>query len=115
MGRILVIDDNEGVRGVLSRILEEIGHDVAIADGGDKGIEIFNHRCRFDLVLTDIGLPGIDGNEVAKQIRESEPPKTPVIAMTSHQEMGFERDLFDSVLIKPFRLEALLDMIGSYL
>jgi CheY-like chemotaxis protein len=115
MRHILVIDDNEEIRRVLHRFLEAMGYDVAVADGGDKGIEIFNHRCRFDLVLTDIGLPGIDGNEVAKQIRKSEPPTTPVIAMTSHLEMGFERDLFDSVLIKPFRLEALLDMIGPYL
>jgi CheY-like chemotaxis protein len=115
MGSILVIEDNEEIRGLLHRFLEAMGYDVAVADGGDKGIDIFNHRCCFDLVLTDIGLPGMNGNEVARQIRKSEQPKTPVIAMTGHQGMGFERDLFDSVLIKPFKLEVLADTIGSYL
>jgi CheY-like chemotaxis protein len=115
MRHILVIDDNEDIRRLLHKFLEAMGYDVAVADGGDKGVDIFNHRCRFDLVLTDIGLPGMDGNDVARQIRKSEQPKTPVIAMTGYQEMDLERDLFDSVLIKPFKLEALVDKIGSYL
>jgi two-component system capsular synthesis sensor histidine kinase RcsC len=115
MRHILVIEDNEQIRRLLHRFLEAMGYDITVADSGGNGIDIFNHRCCFDLVLTDIGLPGIDGNEVAKQIRKSELPKTPIIAMTGFQEMSFHRELFDYVLIKPFKLEALLDTIGSYL
>lgn len=115
MRRILVIDGNEHVRRLLHRVLDAMGYDVTVADTGVKGIDIFNHCCGFDLVLTDIGLPGINGNEVAKQIRKSELAKTPIIAMTGFEEMGFQRDLFDSVLLKPFKLEALIDRIGSYI
>ena len=115
MGSILVIDDDEMIRKLLHKFLEAMGFDVMEADSGAKGIGIFNLRSGFDLVLIDIGLPGMNGNEVAKQIRKSEQSKTPIIAMTGSEEMDFERDLFDCVLIKPFKLEALLDTIGSYL
>jgi CheY-like chemotaxis protein len=57
----------------------------------------------------------MNGNEVARQIRKSEQPETPIIAMIGYQEMGFQGDLFDSVTIKPFKLQALGDTIGLYL
>jgi CheY-like chemotaxis protein len=111
---ILVIEDDEQIRRLLHRFLESMGYDITVAGSGGKGIKIFSHRRCFDLVLTDIGLPGIDGNEVAKRIRKSGLPKIPIIAMTGFEEMSFQKELFDSVLIKPFKLEALVDMIESY-
>jgi CheY-like chemotaxis protein len=64
-----VIDDEESVRSVLSRILTQANHQVTVADNGEEGIQLFKER-EFDAVLTDLGMPGMSGWEVCRIIKQ---------------------------------------------
>ncbi len=65
MRRVLIIDDEKDIRYVLSMILTKMGYDVVVAENGKKGLELFNRVHGFDLVTTDIRMPGMNGNDVA--------------------------------------------------
>ena len=70
-GRLLVVDDNELNRDMLSRRLSRLGHDVACAAGGAEALELIDHTERpFDIVLLDVMMPDIDGLSVLRHIRE---------------------------------------------
>jgi CheY-like chemotaxis protein len=68
MALVLVIDDDWSYRSILRRILESKGHDVAEAGSGDEGLEIYEERGPA-IVITDIAMPGMDGDEVIRTIR----------------------------------------------
>ena len=70
MALILCIDDDGFYRGVLRQILEDGGHQVVEASGGQEGLACFQNR-QPDLVITDIRMPGFDGGEVIRKIRET--------------------------------------------
>ena len=83
---LLVVDDNEMNRDLLSRRLRKKGHRVAVADGGAAALEMIEAES-FDLVLLDIMMPGIDGMEVLERIRgERDPDELPVIMATAKTE-----------------------------
>ena len=85
-GHLLVVDDNEMNRDLLSRRLRKKGHRVAVADGGAAALEMIGAES-FDLVLLDIMMPGIDGMEVLERIRgEHDPDELPVIMATAKSE-----------------------------
>jgi CheY-like chemotaxis protein len=83
--RILCIDDDEQVRSFLNDCLTHFEHRVAVASGGNRGIELFRAAAQknqpYDVVLTDLGMPGVDGQHVAR-ILKAESPHTPIILMT---------------------------------
>ena len=81
--KILVIDDNEQDRKIINRFLSKAGYaDVMLAENGEDGVKIANAE-KPDLVVTDTMLPGIDGFEVCRQIREAQGPTNPkIIIMT---------------------------------
>jgi len=83
---ILVIDDQSSIRTILAMVLKDLGHEVKLAQDGQKGIELLNGPNEFDLVITDINMPNKDGNEVARYIRSSHKSKMPVIAITGFPE-----------------------------
>jgi len=109
MCKILVIDDEKVIINMLQQLLEMHGHDVDTADGGGEGIQKFDSDC-FDLVITDICMPGVDGNSVAKHIRNSDKKYVPVIGM-SGTPWAFEDNSFDSIFEKPFQLKALINTV----
>jgi len=80
MLKILLIDDEEPIRVALARSLRSDGYEVLTAENGEKGIEVFKKE-RPTIVLTDIKMPGMDGIEVLKKIKEIS-PKTEVIVIT---------------------------------
>ena len=85
-GRILVVDDNEMNRDLLSRRLARKGHSVEVAEDGRQALEMVEAGC-FELVLLDIMMPGIDGYEVLRKLREDhEPADLPVIMATAKSE-----------------------------
>jgi CheY-like chemotaxis protein len=110
MARILVIDDEKSVRAVLAILLKELGHDVELAEDGQKGIELLKRLGDFDLVITDINMPNRNGNEVAKHIRASHRSSIPVIAITAFPEEA-EIELFDYMIEKPFMLENMRESV----
>ena len=109
MCKILVIDDEKVIKNMIQQLLEMHGHDVATADDGDEGIRKFDNDC-FDLVITDICMPGVDGNIVAKHVRNSDKKHVPVIGM-SGTPWTFEDNSFDTIFVKPFQLKALINTV----
>lgn len=88
MAKILIVEDNEMNRDMLSRRLKRRGFDVAIAVDGKQGVEmaIADH---YDVVLMDMSLPVLDGWEATRQIRQSpRTASTPIIALTAHAMSG---------------------------
>ncbi len=83
--RLLLIDDEPGIRRMMSLDLRADGYEVSLAEDGESGIEAFT-RERPDIVLTDIKMPGLDGLEVLKHIKELS-PETEVIVITGHGDM----------------------------
>jgi two-component system, NtrC family, sensor kinase len=85
MTKLLIIDDEAGIRKVLSLSLASDGYDVLTAPGGEEGIELFEKESP-SIILTDIKMPGMDGIEVLKQIKEQS-PDSEVVMITGHGDM----------------------------
>ena len=109
MAKLLIIDDEEGIRKVLTVSLVSDGYDVLAAARGEEGIEIFKKESP-SIVLTDIKMPGMDGIEALKQIKALN-PDAEVIMITGHGDMdsaieALKLDASD-FLNKPIKAEAL--------
>ncbi len=113
MGHILVIDDEDMILYFLGNALSYLGYSVTVAHDGEEGIDLFNSGYNFDLVITDIMMPRMNGNAVAKHIRSSDKSETPIVAITGYGD-DIDRELFNFVLLKPFDLEALADVVRSF-
>ena len=79
--RILVVEDETAIASVLDALLTEAGYEVTLATDGVQGLQAF-HRQSFSLILLDLMLPGMDGFEVCRQVRESG-SSTPIIMLTA--------------------------------
>jgi DNA-binding NtrC family response regulator len=115
--RILVVEDDPGLRFTVTDTLEEAGFSVRAADNGKEAILLLEAEA-FDVVLTDLRLPGKDGLEVLREAREKNPPPS-VITMTGYgsiesavaaMKLGAE-----DYLTKPFSMEELLLLLGKVL
>jgi DNA-binding NtrC family response regulator len=80
MAKVLVIDDEQGIRSLLDTLLSRKGYDVVLADGGRKGLQLFR-RERPDVVVLDLNMPEMDGVAVLHQVRSFKPDQ-PVIILT---------------------------------
>jgi two-component system NtrC family sensor kinase len=87
MSKLLLIDDEEGIRKVLSISLKSDGYDVITAGDGHEGLKLFQEEL-FPIVLTDIKMPGLDGIEVLRRVKEIN-PDVEVIVITGHGDMEF--------------------------
>ncbi len=85
MQKILLVDDEEGIRKVLDISLTDSGYQVLTASNGTRALEVFKEH-RPPIVLTDIKMPGMDGIELLMKIKEEE-PDTEVIMITGHGDM----------------------------
>jgi CheY-like chemotaxis protein len=107
MRRILVVDDEKLIRDVLSEMLAAMGFEVAVAGNGNDGLDAF-HGSSFDLVLTDLKMPGMDGRSLAFRIKE-ESSATPVVLITGEAKEDLREKLrgncIDSVMFKPLKLK----------
>ncbi len=111
MSTVLVIDDEKGILQIIHQVLTQLGHNVDTAANGLDGIRKFDNGC-FDIVITDIRMPGIDGNGVLEHIRKSEKRSIPVIAISGTPWL-LETSYFDMVLEKPFPIKQLVESIQS--
>lgn len=84
--KTLLIDDEQDVRLSLSRFLVKLGHEVVCADDGMAGLREF-HSSAFDLVITDLRMPGMDGLELLRRIKTIEKSPVDVIVITGHGDM----------------------------
>ena len=72
MGSILIIDDEEDIRDALQMVLESVGHEVKVASNGNEAVELQRGEPA-DLIITDVIMPGKDGVETIKEIRQEFP------------------------------------------
>jgi CheY-like chemotaxis protein len=114
---VLVVEDNPTNRMIVTRMLEGLGAFVETAEDGERGVEAAL-RGAFDLILMDIQMPGIDGMEATRQIRQSGSmaAQTPIIALTAnvltHQREAYLASGMDGVVGKPVSPAALLAEIA---
>lgn len=117
MYQILVVEDEERVAGLLKAGLEESGFQVMVAFDGMMALRLFKSN-RFDLVLSDIVLPKINGFELCKEIRELN-PGTPVLMLTALGTTDDKLEGFDAgaddYLVKPFDFRELCARINVLL
>ena len=85
MAQALVIDDEEAILKILRTLLVKLDFEVKVARDGREGIELFGDGHDFDLVITDMRMPRVDGNQVAKHIRGSDKPDTPISAFSTKE------------------------------
>ena len=111
MSNILVIEDDDVILKAINKTLSFLGHKVKVYRDGHEGIAAFSDGIYFDFVITDINMPRFDGYMVAKHIRSSERHDTPIIAITGSTDNN-QNDLFDLVLVKPFKIIELIDTLG---
>ena len=119
MSRILLVEDNEMNRDMLSRRLEKRGYQVLIAVDGAQGVSVACSELP-DLILMDMSLPVIDGWEATRQLKGRPDTKTiPIIALTAHAMAGDREKALeagcDDYDTKPIQLPALLDKIEALL
>jgi CheY-like chemotaxis protein len=86
---------------------------VELAEDGERGIQLFKKLGDFDLVITGIRIPRMDGNEVAAYIRNLGRPDTPLVAITGFPE-EVQNNIFDFSLTKPFKLKDLNRIVRSF-
>ena len=114
MKKILVIEDSYPILNIIETVLTRSGYRVAVAHDGNEGIELLKKHSDFNIVITDIRMPGATGNDVAEHIRENDVLReTPVIAITAY--LNDARDeLFDYLFSKPFNMKDLIKVIDSF-
>lgn len=114
--RVLVVEDEEDIRVLLTRILEPEGFEVVTADGALSATHVLS-TSQPHLVLLDVGLPGVDGLEVLTRIRKTS--DVPVIMLTGRTEqvdrVAGLRSGADDYIVKPFSADELLARIESVL
>jgi DNA-binding response OmpR family regulator len=111
-GRILVIDDDEGVREALGLALGAEGYDVQLARDGGDGLELLTRRGA-DLVIVDMRMPEVDGGDFCRSYAMNG-GTSPVILMTARPGQEASADLpgVVEVVAKPFDLEHLLELVA---
>lgn len=116
MTRVLVVDDENDIRGLVRELLERAGHDVIEAPDGNEGLRLF-YAEHPDVVILDVSMPGLTGWEVLERIREL--GETPVIMLTANaDELDKVRGLragADDYITKPFGRQELLARVGAQL
>jgi len=110
---ILIIDDEPMILKLLSIILCDIGFKVDVATSGEAGIKKIELN-GYDLILTDIKMPEISGEDVLKYSRNSKNPSTPIIGMSGTPWL-LNSSLFNAVLEKPFLKKELFSHIERLL
>jgi two-component system, cell cycle response regulator CtrA len=108
---ILVAEDDGAFAGSLRSLLEQDGHTVSVAEHGYQALELARAE-RFDVLLLDVVMPGLTGDEVARQVWLAR-PDLPVAFMTGDYGLDLVEDLAAPILRKPFRDRELLELIRT--
>jgi PAS domain S-box-containing protein len=115
--RVLVVEDEENIRGLLNEAFRAEGHDVTEASTGAEALKHLD-RSKFDLMVCDLGLPELSGLHVARWVKEFR-PDLPVIIATGYAEMIAEEDYqnarIDDVIRKPYALPYVLSRANALL
>jgi CheY-like chemotaxis protein len=113
--RVLIIDDEPLVRDTLGEILRQQHHDVVAADDGISGLARFREGT-FDVVMTDLAMPGMSGWQVARAVKETRPQVQVVLVTGWGVEVKadeLQSHGVDRVMTKPFRFEEVQEVVAS--
>ena len=119
MARILLAEDDDGVRAFVSRALAHVGHEVVEAEDGGLASEVMQDEMgRFDLLLSDIKMPVMDGIALALNVAAAWPDVT-IVLMTGFADQrerahGLDQLIYD-VIPKPFTLQQVLEKVDDAL
>jgi DNA-binding NtrC family response regulator len=113
MTKILVIDDEQGIRHLLDTLLRRKGYDVVLAESGRQGLELFR-RERPDVIVLDLKMPEMDGLTVLRQIQNLDPGK-PVIILTGAGTAEAERQVRALGVTEYVEKEFSLHLLGDSL
>ena len=116
--RILAVDDDGLVRRSLEILLREAGYDPTVASGGQEALGFLVQR-HFDLLITDIRMPGMDGLQVIKAVRdychEMEKKPIPEIVLTAYNDESVKESALrlgvKQFLLKPFKIDEFLKVV----
>jgi len=108
---ILLIDDEASILKVLKRTLTRNGYDVDIATNGEEGIRKIENN-EYSLILTDMKMNGITGDEIFDYLRNTIKKTTPIVGMSGTPWL-LEHIGFDAVLPKPYYMKELLDLVSQ--
>lgn len=118
--RVLVADDSPFALELIKAILDKAGCTQLLGAGGGREALVLAGQSRFDVVLLDVTMPDMNGYEVARTLRATEPPPGPVIVMLSGRDI-VEVDIAareagaDGVMAKPVDRRKLLEMLETFL
>ena len=117
-GKILVVDDESGVRTLLERVLTQSGHSVDITDDASKALDKLSAGVSYDVILTDARMPGMSGKELYSKIIEKTPQMKNKIIFITGDVMGLDIKVFLAqnklpYLAKPFDIELLKKQIDT--
>ena len=118
MSKILLVEDNEMNRDMLSRRLQRRGYEVIIAINGEQGYTVAQTELP-DLILMDMSLPVMDGWEATRQLKATpETQNIPIIALTAHAMAGNRQECVDAgcddYATKPIDRQALLELLSQF-
>lgn len=113
-GRILLVEDEDMVRAVAERALARAGYEVIACADGEEGLAAISQGQEFDIVVSDVVMPGMDGPAMARGIREQR-PDIPVLFMSGYAEENLRNDIDIPnmhFIAKPFSVQAISDKVG---
>jgi CheY-like chemotaxis protein len=109
--RILLVDDNSAVRAITATMLQTLGHDAIEAAGGQEALDLLGRDRQFDLLMVDLAMPNMHGDEFAARARELI-PCVPTLFVTGYAEPGqLRRRTQHEILKKPFRRAQLAEKL----
>lgn len=113
--KILVVEDNEDLRRLLMIILTSRGYEVeAVGDGNEAHHRLLNHPNDFDLIISDVGIPGVDGLSLLKFAKDQNKNSKFILMSGTPMESQAEQKNphADDYLLKPFRKDELLSSVS---
>lgn len=113
--RVLVVDDDEGIRELITSALAEEGYDVTAATDGVEALDIVR-RCDPAMILLDMRMPVMDGRQFARAYRAQPGPHAPIVICTAALDAEEDARAIGAAgfIGKPFRLDDLLAAVGSH-
>jgi two-component system nitrate/nitrite response regulator NarL len=116
---VLLVEDDEGLRGLMASLLEEASYATVEVGSGEDALQAVNER-RIDVALLDVGLPGLSGYEVCRRLREHLGPALPIMFVSGTRTEALDRVAglligADDYLVKPFAPEELLARVRALL
>ena len=115
---VLVVDDEEPVRKFVERVMQSAGYQVAVAGDGPQAIEVAEQMTRLDILVTDLMMPEMLGDEVARRLRQHE-PRLKVLYLTGYSDRLFKDKVTlwedEAFLDKPCSIKGLLQAVSLLL